>query len=176
MSNQELEKAFKFYKNATYGRIHSVMENNTVNNNNAKKHAKVMTNWFSGPNVRRGNLKGFLYRGLPMTALLNNKTPKNSKSFSSWTPNIGLAMKFAGGSKGVILKMNATKVPAYVRYNNAKPAFFNKVGGNTESEILLPPGKIVIGNKRIAYMKGRGFSGPLNIPYTELNVKNYVLS
>jgi hypothetical protein len=76
--------------------------------------------------------------------------------------------------KGVILKMDATKVPSYVKYNNTRPAFYSKVGGDTESEILLPPGKIKLGSITNKVVKiSHGFSGLKNIPYTEIDAVNY---
>jgi hypothetical protein len=84
MNNSDLEKAFKFYKNGSYYRIHNVLHGKTKleNNENAAKSAQIMKKWFESKNVRRGNLTGFIYRGLPS---IPQGSIINAKSFTSFS-------------------------------------------------------------------------------------------
>lgn len=175
MSEQELKKAFKFYKNEiSYPNIRRVMQGETHQNERTPKYVNLMKQWFSGPHVRRGNLSGTLYRGIPFHPQGNSL---NNKSFTSWTPRLNKALRFMYGSRngtpGVILVMNARKVPAYVRYNTGAPTYWNRAGGNTEEEVLLPPGRMTLGarNTKVAHVKS--LFGNNNIQYSSVNILNY---
>jgi len=174
MKNNQ-QKAFKFYKNeATYPNVRRVMQGEPHHHEHTPKYVNIMKQWFSGPNVRRGNLTGVLYRGIPFHPKGNTL---NNKSFTSWTPRLNKALRFMAGSKngspGVILVMNARKVPAYVRYNTGPPTYFNRVLGNTEEEVLLPPGRMVLGARNKKVTRVKSIFGNKNVEYSSVNVLNY---
>ena len=124
----------------------------TSENDNAKRHAKVIKNWFSTAKIS-AKLNGKLYRGVPFR-------PKGNKSFSYWTRELQRAVRL--NEPGTILVMNASRVPKYVTWGPNAPTFSRRK--NLEAEVLVPPGTFVLGPGRNNKVQIQSFRGPITEP------------
>jgi hypothetical protein len=76
----------------------------------------------------------YLYRGLRINSPNNIRT---IQGYSSWSANIGVARKFAGGQSPVILRINTNTLKRVPVIHDA---------GGYESEYILPPMKMILNN------------------------------
>lgn len=172
--NRVLESAFKVYKGGKYENVHAAMSNTGYANDPSAKHAANVMRWWYG---RKGEVNNKLpseklYRGMRQGKSMKSGQ-MNVRSFTSWTTNVGIARKFAG-KDGSIFVMNSSKAPRYVKYTNTKPAFYNKVGGNTEHEVLLPPGRILFGEGESKTNKLKSLFGTVNCKFVYYPVSKYL--